>query len=90
MFCTLSAVWSHPVLSLCCIEPGLSRDVVLSGRITTVAQGRAVTMSPDTRQVTPRWLKPYTTARVLMLGVVNDVLYGVSSVDSSCLIALLH
>jgi hypothetical protein len=67
MFYTLSAVWSRPVLSLCCIEPGPSHDAVLSGRITTVAQGQAVTMSPDARQVDPRWLKPYTAARVLMI-----------------------
>jgi hypothetical protein len=31
-----------------------------------IAQGRAVTMSLEARQVAPRWLKPYTTARVLM------------------------
>jgi hypothetical protein len=31
-----------------------------------IAQGRAVTMSPEARQVAPRWLKPYTAARVLM------------------------
>jgi hypothetical protein len=26
-----------------------------------ITQGQAVTMSPDVRQVAPRWLKPYTT-----------------------------
>jgi hypothetical protein len=31
-----------------------------------IAQGRAVTMSPEARQVAPRWLKSYTAARVLM------------------------
>jgi hypothetical protein len=31
-----------------------------------IAQGRAVTMSPEARQVAPRWLKPYTVARVLL------------------------
>jgi hypothetical protein len=31
-----------------------------------ITQGRAVTMSPEARQVAPSWLKPYTTARVLM------------------------
>jgi hypothetical protein len=31
-----------------------------------IAQGRAVTISPEARQVAPRWLKPYTAARVLM------------------------
>jgi hypothetical protein len=31
-----------------------------------IAQGRAVTMSPEARQVALRWLKPYTTARVIM------------------------
>jgi hypothetical protein len=31
-----------------------------------IAQGRAVTLRPGARQVVPRWLKPYTTFRVLM------------------------
>jgi hypothetical protein len=31
-----------------------------------IAEGRAVTISPEARQVGPRWLKPYTAARVLM------------------------
>jgi hypothetical protein len=31
-----------------------------------IAQGHAVTMSPEARQVALRWLKPYTAARVLM------------------------
>jgi hypothetical protein len=31
-----------------------------------VAQGWAITMSPEARQVAPRWLKSYTAARVLM------------------------
>jgi hypothetical protein len=31
-----------------------------------IAQGRVVTMRPGTRQVAPRWLKPYTTFRALM------------------------
>jgi hypothetical protein len=31
-----------------------------------IAQDRAVTMSPNVRQVTLSWLKPYTAARVLM------------------------
>jgi hypothetical protein len=31
-----------------------------------IAKGRAATMSPEARQVAPRWLKPYTAARVLM------------------------
>jgi hypothetical protein len=34
---TTSAAWSRPVLSLYCTEPDLSRGVVLSGCITTVA-----------------------------------------------------
>jgi hypothetical protein len=38
---TMSAAWSCLVLSLCCTEPGSSRDVVLSGRITTVAMYRS-------------------------------------------------
>jgi hypothetical protein len=33
---TVSAAWSHPVLSLCCTEHGPSRGAVLSGHITTV------------------------------------------------------
>jgi hypothetical protein len=31
-----------------------------------IAQGRVVTMRPGARQVAPRWLKPYTTSRVIM------------------------
>jgi hypothetical protein len=31
-----------------------------------IAQGRVVTMRPRARQVSPRWLKPYTTSRALM------------------------
>jgi hypothetical protein len=31
-----------------------------------IAQGQAVTMNPKAQQVAPRWLKPYTVARVLM------------------------
>jgi hypothetical protein len=31
-----------------------------------IAQGRTVTISPEARQVAPRWLKLYTAARVLM------------------------
>jgi hypothetical protein len=53
-----------------------------------IAQGRAVTMSLEARQVAPRWLKPYTTFRTL--GVANDVLFGVSSMESSCLLTLLY
>jgi hypothetical protein len=37
MSCTVSVAWSYLVLSLCCTESGLSRGVVLLGRITTVA-----------------------------------------------------
>jgi hypothetical protein len=32
-----------------------------------IAQGQAVIMSPEVRQVGPRWLKCYTTSRVLMI-----------------------
>jgi hypothetical protein len=38
---TASVALSHPVLSLCCIEPGPSRGAVLSGRISTVAMSRS-------------------------------------------------
>jgi hypothetical protein len=31
-----------------------------------INQGRAVTLRPGARQVAPRWLKPYTTSRVIM------------------------
>jgi hypothetical protein len=31
-----------------------------------IAQGQAVTMRPDVRQVAPRWLKLYIASRVLM------------------------
>jgi hypothetical protein len=37
MSCTMSAAWSHHVLSLCYTEHGLHHGAVLSGRITTVA-----------------------------------------------------
>jgi hypothetical protein len=32
-----------------------------------IAQGRVVTMRPMARQVAPRWLKPYTASRALMV-----------------------
>jgi hypothetical protein len=38
---TVSAVWSHHVLSFCCTEYGPSYGVVLSGHITTVAMSRS-------------------------------------------------
>jgi hypothetical protein len=53
-----------------------------------IAQGRVVTMRPETRQVALRWLKPYTASRAL--GVANDVLHDVSSVESSGLVTLLY
>jgi hypothetical protein len=31
-----------------------------------IAQGQAVTLRPGARQVAPRWLRPYTSFRVLM------------------------
>jgi hypothetical protein len=31
-----------------------------------IAQDRTVTLKPGARQVVPRWLKPYTTSRILM------------------------
>jgi hypothetical protein len=37
IFCTASATWSHPVLSLCCTEHGPSCGAILSSHITTVA-----------------------------------------------------
>jgi hypothetical protein len=52
MSCTASAVWSRPVLSLCCTEHVPSRGAVLSGDITTVAMfrsgqlGRCCTIEP--------------------------------------------
>jgi hypothetical protein len=39
--CTVSAAWSHSVLSFCCTELGPSRGAVLSGRITTVTMSRS-------------------------------------------------
>jgi hypothetical protein len=41
MSCTASAVWSRPVLSLCCTEYGSSRDAILLGHITAVAMSRS-------------------------------------------------
>jgi hypothetical protein len=41
MSCTTPAVWSHPVLSLCCTEHGSSRGAVLSCHITIVVMSRS-------------------------------------------------
>jgi hypothetical protein len=41
MSCSVSAAWSCPILSLCCIEHGMSHDAVLSGRITIVVMSRS-------------------------------------------------
>jgi hypothetical protein len=41
MSCTVSAVWSHLVLSFCCTEHDPSCGVVLLGHITTVAMSRS-------------------------------------------------
>jgi hypothetical protein len=52
MFCTASAEWSRPVLSLYCTKHDMSREAVLSGHITTVAMymsgqlGRHCTIEP--------------------------------------------
>jgi hypothetical protein len=32
-----------------------------------IAQGRVVTMKPGAQQMVPRWLKPYTASRALMV-----------------------
>jgi hypothetical protein len=54
------------------LKPALSEPAFLSAPEKWclpepfIAQGRAVTMSFEARQVVPRWLKPYTTTRVLM------------------------
>jgi hypothetical protein len=37
MSCMTSVAWSRHVLFFCCTEHGLSRDAVMSGRITTIA-----------------------------------------------------
>jgi hypothetical protein len=37
-----------------------------SVRVFYIAQGRVVTLRPGARQVVPRWLKSYTTSRVIM------------------------
>jgi hypothetical protein len=41
MSCTVSAAWSHTVLSLYCTEHGMYRGVILSDRITSVAMSRS-------------------------------------------------
>jgi hypothetical protein len=41
MSCTVSAVWSHPILSLCYTEHNPSHGAVLSGRITFVAMSKS-------------------------------------------------
>jgi hypothetical protein len=37
----VSAVWSRPILSLCCTKPGPSRGAVMSSRITTIVMSRS-------------------------------------------------
>jgi hypothetical protein len=41
MSCSVSVVWSHPVLSLCCTEHGMYHGVIQSDRITVVAMSRS-------------------------------------------------
>jgi hypothetical protein len=41
MSCPVSAAWNRPILSLCCIEPGPSRDAIMSGYITILAMFRS-------------------------------------------------
>jgi hypothetical protein len=53
-----------------------------------IAQARVIKMRPRAPQVAPRWLKRYTSSSTL--GVANDVLHGVSSMESSCLLTLLY
>jgi hypothetical protein len=54
-------------------EPFLFRPAFLSASVRRrlcelfIAQGRAVTLRPGARQVAPRWLKPYTAFRVIMV-----------------------
>jgi hypothetical protein len=54
------------------LKPVLSKPAFLSAPVEWhlpkpfIAQGWAVTMSPEARQVALRWLKPYTAAGVLM------------------------
>jgi hypothetical protein len=50
-----------------------------------ITQGRVVTMSPNARQVASGQVKPYVVGHHRS-GVANDVLHGVSSVESSYLI----
>jgi hypothetical protein len=38
---TTSPAWNHPIFLFCCTEHDPSRDVVLSGHITTVAMSRS-------------------------------------------------
>jgi hypothetical protein len=53
-----------------------------------IAQGQVITMRSGARQVASRWLKPYTTSRVI--GVANDILHDVSIMESSCFLTLLY
>jgi hypothetical protein len=79
------------VLKLALAEPFLPFDRPPVKRCLPgpfIAQGRVVTMRPGARQVAPRGLKPYTASRAL--GVANDVLHGISSVESSYLLTLLY
>jgi hypothetical protein len=56
-------------LSICppLIRP-ICRPTPVKRRLPThfIAQGRAVTLRPGARQLAPRWLKLYTTSRVIM------------------------
>jgi hypothetical protein len=53
---------SLPIYFLALTDP---REEV-SARAFYIAQGRVVTLRPGAREVAPRWLKSYTTSRVIM------------------------
>jgi hypothetical protein len=75
---------SLPCLSLS-FHPPLVKSCLFS---PFIAPSWVVTMRHGAQQVAPRWLKPYTTSRTLV--VANDVLHNVSSMESSCLLTLLY
>jgi hypothetical protein len=53
---------SLPCLSLPIYPPPVKRPLPEA----FIAQGQAITLRPGAQQVTPKWLKPYTTTRVIM------------------------
>jgi hypothetical protein len=62
----------HERAGVALLKPALPEPAFLSIPVKQhlsdpfIAQGRSVTLRPGARQVVPRWLKPYTTSRILI------------------------